>query len=182
MRPALKIGMLLILALGLFPPAASATLAGDVIPEISELNGIWTYGYTLNNLAASDESMWYLTIANNAPVFNILTPANWSVLQSGENGLVEWDSAIDPDGAYDLWPGGSLAGFSFQSLGGPGPSEYQIEGWMPNDEGYGSVINGTTEGPVTATAPIPEPGTSGLFALAIMTTLVIARFKFLSCL
>ncbi len=148
---------------------ASAML---VIPTVTETSGIWTYNYTVENSYLSDETVWLFAVDVGADVFDILSPANWYIWQDGTTGVVEWDSEYDPSYIYDIWPGNSLSGFSFQSNYGPGNLGYKIQGWDITNDDYGSINLGST------LAPVPEPSTLWLLTTGLVGVIGIGRRKF----
>ena len=115
-----------------------------------------TYHYTLTNPAGSAAALDTLVIKLEPGVdvvTNFRAPHGWRAFYSSEKGTVMWAATgyIDPDAEtpdgdippsdYALAPGGSLAGFSFDSFSPPGAGAAITQNYAPlymlqGDEDY----------------------------------------------
>lgn len=120
-----------------------------------------TYHYTLTNPAGSAEPLDTLVVKLEPGVdvvTNFRAPPGWRAFYSSEKGTVMWaatgyfdPNAETPDGDippsdYALAPGGSLAGFSFDSFSPPGAGVAITQNYAPlytpqSDEEFDALEN-----------------------------------------
>lgn len=138
-------------------------------------SGGYLYSYVLENPAVSLESIFDFGIYYYGPVDDttVQDPAGWSHVPPGYDaatgeGFLNWLAPMYPDGStpYDLLPGSTLGGFSFESAFGPGPITFTVNGLL--------VDVGQTIGPSRNPTTVPEPGTLLLLGTGL-TTLVVRR-------
>lgn len=101
-------------------------------------SGLYTYTYTLGNLATSQNAIAHFAADFTPPISNVTSPTGWiSTMFAGRN-TIYWaavggdfpagqDNGNVPLSPYDIAPGSTLGGFSFQSPNAPtGASDYVL--------------------------------------------------------
>lgn len=159
---------------------ASRSFASPIIvPSVSSLpSGLFEYSYTLQNTADSFESLFDfgLFFTDTETASNVIAPPGWTVFPLGP-GFVDWFSV---DASGDLLPGASLAGFSLQSVLGPGSIAFRTVGYPVGGDPFDAnpETSGFTLGPVPAEPapdPVPEPVTLWLTASGLAGVVGMAR-------
>lgn len=93
---------------------------------------IWTYSYKVTNSSASVQPLAFFGVAYNPTISNVTSPSGWVSLPFGNRNVNMWaaaagaslpagqtdDGNIQPS-PFQIPPGGSLSGFSFQSANPP---------------------------------------------------------------
>jgi hypothetical protein len=151
--------------LGLFltfgtPAAVQAGFMTSLSEQVDFSGGLYTYTYTLSNLAASTDTLgaFKVNVDPSAVVSSITAPTNWLSFFDTTNNLVEW---VSPDSTTDLQPN-SAGVFSFASSLPPVPQDYLAVGFS----NIGIDFNtGSTLGPGLST--VPEPSSVTLLAIGI---------------
>jgi len=148
------------------------TVTGSVSGPVG---GVYTYSYTIENDPLSTESVWEFWVYPTAPFWGI------SQIIDPVTGWIAWDFLTDyasyiqwfsTDPSYDIPPGGSLSGFSYQSAGPPGTIGYEVGGSDPTwGWSTGNYASGTTVGAT------PEPAAFLLLLTGIGGGLVYLRRK-----
>jgi hypothetical protein len=153
-------------------PPATATVTAVVTDN---LNGTWTYAYTVFNAGTFDIWSWFLDLEilpdwNQNDVFaggDVDVPANslWWIAEAGTplSGIAAQDFR-SLDASEDVQPGHSLGEFSFTSAFPPGIADYYEFGPL-GDSSAGTVA-----------APIPEPmGFGAVLALGLAGWVSLGR-------
>jgi len=181
------------------PPEAANQLAvaisGQVSPKDSS-TGLYTYTYTVTNASSSKQEMWIWTLALSgdaaSPIVNAVAPTGWEFAKHFGDGTVSWaatkvDSIPSQDedqgdvvpSSYQVKPGQSLSGFSFQT---PQPTttvkfyaqgftqlpvagdvgDLDAAGYILKDDEDDSII-GVTRGPLP-TSTSDQPSALGFFS------------------
>ena len=184
MRPFLVKPFLCALPLALvFPAAARAALSASA-SLTSTFNGTnWHYDATLQDTGDTDVgTFWYAWVPGKdflqtSPT-NIQSPFGWTSTvthfpDSPTNGYaIQWK--VDGDDVYDLLPGESFAGFSFDTpdsptqlagdstfySGTPTGTSFVYSGAPFSDAGFQFVAAPAT--------PAPEPASLGLLSLGML--------------
>jgi hypothetical protein len=145
----------------------ASSLAVQIVPSVTlNANGIFTYSYSLSNLATSSKDVFAFTLEQIEPIpsASVVSPAEWIADLSDGTDIV-WTATAHP---LDVAPNTTLSGFAFQSDNAPGQIVFasfgsdQLSGFPTGD-----LTSGFTAGPFAAT---PEPGSicflcCGLFLL-----------------
>ena len=128
-------------------------------------NGFFEYSLTLNNPVGSGASIFDLALFSDFAFQTISfgSPAGWEVVSSFSD-FIDWASTGTPVGTFDLAPGDSLSGFTFQSTFLT-DIRFQVTTQSPSgdvalrpgpDETFAFV---TTPIEASTPAPVPEPAT-----------------------
>ena len=153
-------------------PASRAEALPIVTVDVQDLqNGWFQYTYDLTNPTDSTQNLYDFQVDFAGTATNIVDPGGWEHggLQTA-TGFIDWFSPMlgDFSTPYDLLPGQTLSGFSFQSTLGPGQIVFTTIGTDPDI----GPERGNTLGPVTS---VPEPGTLWLLGTGLGTLLVRSR-------
>lgn len=109
--------------------------------------GLFTYSYSLSNFAdaAREVSAFHIPLRGTS-IVNIVSPAGWESMLSFDNSMVHWCACAEAgyvappnyedDGRglpnkFQIKPGETLSGFSFQSAYPQAPSVFFAAGWIP---------------------------------------------------
>lgn len=105
---------------------------------------MYTYSYTVTNNTGSEQELWLFSveISPDAEVFGSTAPQGWQFSKNISGNLVSWgavevgplpadyvDDGREVPSAYNIKPGETLAGFSFQSLNAPGDARFYAQGF-----------------------------------------------------
>jgi hypothetical protein len=142
------------------PSALRAGFMTSLSEQANLSGGLYTYTYTVSNLAASTDTLggFKVNVDPSASVSSITAPTNWLSFFDTTNNLVEW---VSPGSATDLQPN-SVGVFSFVSSLPPVPQDYLAVGF--SDIGI-DFNTGTTLGPGLST--VAEPSSVTLLAIGI---------------
>jgi len=138
------------------------------------VGGLYTYSYSITNDTTSPENIWEFWVYPTVPFTNvsqITDPSGWVIWDyfTDWSSFIQWFS-IDP--SYDITPGISLSGFSYQSAGPPGTISYDAGGSDPTTGwSTGNYASGTTVGAT------PEPATFLFLLTGVSGVLVHLRRK-----
>lgn len=106
-------------------------------------SGLYTYTYSVTNGASSAQAIDSFSIDFASGMTNATSPTGWYGGVLYTNQTYGWDAVAvsNPDAVVDggtapqssvqIQPGQTLAGFSLQSMKGPGPVKYYIRGYAP---------------------------------------------------
>lgn len=127
------------------PPIPGNQLTVDVQPQVAkDLNtGIYTYGYSVTNSVSSIQDMWFfaVTISPGMEIFNATSPPGWKFGVHETQPIASWasvESEAPPDyiddgnvlpSPFDLNPGQTLSGFSFQTYAAPSDGIFCAQGF-----------------------------------------------------
>lgn len=161
-----------VLAVALMPGAARAQVAVTITPTITaDGGGVNTFAYTLQDTGSSTLGEFQLNVPDSTQLTNVMSPAGWAIFP-GSTTNVDWYSTAS---SFDIAPGSSLSGFSFDDALPAGSQGYFVQSYDDN-----STATGTTQGPVPATAPVPEASSVvslGLLLMLGMGGVAVARKK-----
>ena len=105
----------------------------------------YKYSYSITSSPDSKQPAWMFMIdfSQNSQLFNISSPKGWKGTVNSDEPKIRWTSVeaeplaegeIDdgnlPPSPYDIKPGETLAGFSFESLSPPSEYNYTIMGFV----------------------------------------------------
>ncbi len=110
-------------------------------------SGVYTYSYTVTNAATSAQSAWFVAVdfgtSAPPPLQNVTSPAGWEPILTGFRSRVAWaavggdevpgaadDGNVTPS-PFEIFPGQSLIGFSFQSSRPPVNVRVFVQGFTP---------------------------------------------------
>jgi len=164
------------------PPAPTmfiASIATSVSFDAS--TNLYTYRYTVSSASTSQQEISDFAVDFATPTSGIASPTGWTSSVFADRNTVHWkataaaplaanqsDVGQVPPGLYQVTPGTSLSGFSFQNPNPPGPVNYYALGFVDvaaadteetaentSDNCAGTVggffdlaVRGTTQGPV----------------------------------
>jgi hypothetical protein len=114
------------------PNKVNVTITATVTFDAS--TNLFTYQYTVANAATSQQEVADIAIDFATPVSNIVSPFGWTSTVFADRNTVHWkataaaplasdqvDVGQAPPGLFQVKPGTSLSGFSFQSPNSAGP-------------------------------------------------------------
>jgi hypothetical protein len=176
-------------------PGNQLSITASVTVTFDSSTGLYTYSYSFANAASSAQEAWFvvLELSGDAAqtVTNPQTPQGWHFMRHPSDSMVSWaatdvgtvpanfvdDGSILPS-PYQIKPGQTLGGFSFQSLRPPMAIKFYAQGFtqIPQavdagdlfEAGYlmkdftDNSIIGVTQGP-TPTDPSTQPSGLGFF-------------------
>jgi hypothetical protein len=168
--------MLFCLLSSLTAPCSGQTLMAKVTLDLSN-PPVWSY--TLQNLEDSTSGNWisgfFLPIF--APVTNVQAPDFWTV-DTDFTTYVNWQNTESAPFPHDIPPGGTLSGFSFESVAGSEPVEYELFSYDHIRGDLGPNGFGPTLAPSNRVQGVPEPGiVVSLNVLAGATILALQRLR-----
>ena len=132
--PAPAVGSSAVTATSVTCPTPPNQLSFTVIPTTSQnkKTKIWTYSYKVTNSSSSQQPLWQFAIDYNPPISSITSPTGWASLKFADRNTNGWaaiggasfpvgqaDDGSVPPSPYQIAPGASLSGFSFQSPNPP---------------------------------------------------------------
>jgi hypothetical protein len=170
------------------PPQPGNQLSVKVTASVTQdTTGLYTYNYSVSNSASSIQNAWFIVaqLAGDAAqsIVNPQSPTGWTFMKSPNGPTVSW-AATDPgtvsdngpdDGSvppspYEIQPGQSLAGFSFQSAKPPTAIRIYVQGFAPipaagdagdlDEAGYQSLD--LTQDSVITLSQGPQPSNSAV--------------------
>lgn len=141
------LGMLFFMALAQaaveIPNKVKVTLAAEISYDAN--SGLFTYTYTALSDPASEQEVDNIVIPLIGSIINIQSPYGWTGRVNADGTMLSW-CACEPFGIiippgyvddgnvlpsiYQIKPGGSLGGFSFQSLEPPGSGTFHAGGFV----------------------------------------------------
>ena len=132
--------------------------------------GVYTYSYEVANQSTT-ETVWrfWIQLGQGVTINSVSDVDGWTTFTDWAL-FVEWSS---DDPSYDILPGNSLSGFSYDSTGIPGTVVYEAAGYDPELGPTEPYASGFTVG----ATPIPEPGTFLLLVSGLAGFLAYARFR-----
>lgn len=130
----------------LVPPTAGNQLSVQVEPQVTQdpNTGIYTYSYTLSNSAGSIQEMWLFAVelAPGTAILGATAPSGWQFAAHDDQPLVSWAAVEVPtlpadyvdDGnvvpsPFNLKPGETKGGFSFQTFAAPLTGKFYAQGF-----------------------------------------------------
>lgn len=164
------------------PPAPNGIdIEVDATITFDPTTHLFTYRYTVASAPASQQEVADFALDFASPISSIASPEGWTSIQFAERNTRLWfaseadplpegepDTGQVPPGKFQIAPGASLTGFTFQSPHGPGPVNFYARGYVglpggaseeeaeqlledcPASTGgfFDLAVTGTTEGPV----------------------------------
>ncbi len=130
----------------LVPPTSRNQLSVVVQPEVTKdpNTQIYTYSYSVSNSQASLQEMWLFAVefAPATEIFNAVSPPGWRFGVHKDQPLASW-AAVDigelpPDyvddgnvvpSPFNVKPGETLGGFSFQTFAAPSDGRFYAQGF-----------------------------------------------------
>jgi hypothetical protein len=183
MRNLLRLFAFMNLAVGLLAaqsvtcPTAPNLVSPTVIASVTQdpTTNLYTYAYTVANASTSQQEVSDLAIDFASPLSNVVSPTGWTNSMFADRNSVHWkataaaplpadqpDVGQSPPGLYQVKPGTSLTGFSFQSPHPAGPVNFYALG-------YADIGTADTELDVEPVADTC-PSVGGFFDLAVLGT------------
>jgi hypothetical protein len=137
-------------------------------------SNLFTYQYAFTSDSTSQQEVSDIAIDFAAPVTNIVSPTGWTSAIFADRNNVHWkataaaplpsdqpDVGQVPPGLFQIKPGNSLGGFSFQSPNSPGPvNTYTL--------GFADIGAADSEAGAEAIEDSCPQGVAGFFDLAII--------------
>jgi hypothetical protein len=119
----------------------------DVAIEATSMfaEGKYKYSYNVNSSLSSEQVVSDFDVVHLSPVDSIRNPNGWwGSIAPATIVRVSWSGS---DTVYMVPPGGTLAGFSFSSVGLPAVGDFYATGWIPlpgftHEEWPDSIIGG----------------------------------------
>ncbi len=127
-------------------PANQVTAIAASSVSYSALTRLYTYSYRFSNAATSTQEIWLIAIQFSGdeipPILSVSSPAGWSFEPHVDRNVTSWaatglgalpanyvdDGNVIPS-PYQIKPGHSLSGFSFQSPNPPVGSTFYAQGF-----------------------------------------------------
>jgi hypothetical protein len=169
------------------PPQPGNKLSVSISAAVSKdsTSGLYTYSYTVKNAANSSQELWFvaLELSGDAAkgISNATSPKGWTFLMSHGEPTLTWaatqvdnlpanfvdDGGIIPS-MYQVKPGQSLSGFSFQSAAAPTTVKFYGQGFtqLPDAvdagdlEAAGYALKGYVDDSVIGVTQAPSPSNS----------------------
>lgn len=125
------------------PTGVTAAVTADASYNVD--TGLFTYTYTVSNNAASAQEIAAYDVTVTGSIINVTNPYGWQATVHADGKTVSWCACdelgiVEPPGyvddgnvlpsIYQIKPGKSLAGFSFQSPDPPDFGPYFIQGFV----------------------------------------------------
>src|ERR1700722_10807444 len=151
----------------------SCHLRADLIADVAEetVGTVWSYTLFNNEPANSPNFISSFSLAVNAPITIIDTPAGWDFSTDGATFVFWFNTDVALPYPNDVAPGMSLAGFSLIS---PGSSSqllsYGLSGWGHAADQPGPTTGGSVFAP--STSAIPEPASAIMLCGGLVLALV----------
>lgn len=142
-----------VLLLGLAPMAQAQVITCPTPPNqlqvtvsstvtFDSASGLFTYQYTVASASGSKQPVSDFALDFAPPISNIVNPQGWTNAPFADRSTIGWSATlaaplppgvadvgqIQP-GLFQVQPGGSVAGFSFQSQHPPGPVNFYVLGF-----------------------------------------------------
>jgi hypothetical protein len=127
-----------------FIPADKVTVNVDSDVTFDPASSLYTYVYELTSAVTSEQDVSFFAVEFSGEVKNIVSPAGWSGSVHDDRPVVSWSATdvgvIPPDyvddgntlpSPYEINPGSSLGGFSFQSQDPPSDAVAYVQGYTP---------------------------------------------------
>jgi hypothetical protein len=159
-------------------PSAPNLFKAALTPSVTfdSSANLYTYQYTISSDTSSQQEISDLAIDFATPVQNVLSPLGWTNSTFADRNTVHWkataaaplpagqeDVGQVPPGLYQVKPGTSVGGFSFQSPLPAGPVNYYLLGFV-------DVAAAGTEQDAENTADSCVQSIAGFFNLAVVGT------------
>ncbi len=159
------------------PPAPNlVTVTVSPMVTFDPASSLFTYRYSISNDATSQQEVSDVALDFAPPASNVASPRGWLNTSFSGRSTLHWkaveaaplpagqpDAGQAPPGLFQIKPGSSLGGFSFQSSLPPGPVNFYVLGFT-DLPGADSEIDAET---LADTCP---EGTGGFFDLAVRGT------------
>ena len=106
---------------------------------------VYKYSYSVKSSPDSKQSAWVFSVDfdQNAQLFNMTSPKGWEANLNTDSPTISWTSVVAeplaegevddgnlPPSPYDIKPGETLTGFSFESLSPPAEYGYTVVGFV----------------------------------------------------
>jgi hypothetical protein len=144
--------------------------------NLDPTTNLYTYQYTVASASTSQQEISDFAVDFATPVSNVLSPTGWTNSTFADRNTVHWkataaaplpegqtDVGQVPPGLYQVKPGTSLAGFSFQSPNPAGPVNFYALGFV-------DIGAADTEQDAEAVADNCPASVGGFFDLAVLGT------------
>lgn len=197
----------------IIPPQRADLVSVTVNTNVTfdSTSGLFTYSYEVSSAPSSIQNVWYFAVEIGEEIMNATSPRGWSFGVHDLRPIVSWAATevgpLPPDfvddgnvvgSPFQIKPGETLAGFSFQSPKPAGPVRFFAEGFTKLPQVTGDVgelpqegeeileftqnsFRGTTLGPVSfiqvqidiKPGSFPNsinPLSKGVIPVAILTT------------
>jgi hypothetical protein len=153
-----------------------AIAAQDLAAHIDVSTGQYTWSYTLFNdeLANSPNYISAFNLVVDADIVVTGTPSGWDYLTDNAT-FVRWfntdDSLPYPN---DIAPGGSLSGFTLQSVGSVSALfDSSLSAWDHDLDAPGPTLRGTVLAPLRSSMTVPEADPTALIASCMVAVAVL---------
>ena len=128
------------------PPQAADQLTVSVNADstLDPGSGLYTYTYEITNEGASAQELWLFALEITGEAQNPSAPNGWSFAGVDDRPIITWAATeigeLPPDfvddgnlipSPFQIKPGETLGGFSFQSDVPPGPVQFFAQGFTP---------------------------------------------------
>jgi len=132
------------LAQVIVPPQPSNLVLVSVDAQVvfDSVSNLYTYTYRVSSSAASPQEVWFFAVRFSGSVVNPAAPPGWSGFVHRDRPIVSWAATdigqLPPDfvddgnvvpSPFQIKPGQTLDGFSFQSPDPPGGNQFFAEGF-----------------------------------------------------